>query len=526
MCKVRMIFLLILSCSLSGCAYIESVSRQVKLVQDQKVQPSQYKAKHIIENDNYFVYGKLKDGNKEIGTRSLAVAATSDDFERDETVDVNHIGKVGSYYALHLPEGEYELLVLEDENEDGMYSGIEVIGSTVLNLTPDAYSSKVIGNVDIQLFSQATPFAHKLEIPVHTVEVLEQSFFYPKGSIRPLDDPVFSRRISKLGLYDPPAFLEIAPMMFYALEEDTAHKVPVIFVHGISGSPTEFRAIISSLDRDRYKPWFFYYPSGSDLGKLAELFYDIYLSGKVVGRGSTDVVIVAHSMGGLVVREALNLYEGDEKEIPVKLFISMASPFGGISSAQSGVDNAPLVIPVWRNLTPKGGFIKNLFRNPLPSSVEHHLIYAYRNSGDEDDSDGIVPVRSQLPMAVEEGLSGRYGFKAGHAEILKEQDAIDVLISLISQVRSPFPDEHLFYIDMGGFDVELDNSYSGIEKRLIRNNGFYMRAVANGDVAPVPLNRHFLHVMQGKAEPLSPVDTAWLKFRSDYPELASGVQGQ
>lgn len=67
--------------------------------------------------------------------------------------------------------------------------------------------------------------------------------------------------------------------MFYALEEDEAHKIPVVFVHGIGDSARAFEPIISQLDRDRYKPWFFYYPSGGDLDQLAGLFYNLFLSG-------------------------------------------------------------------------------------------------------------------------------------------------------------------------------------------------------------------------------------------------------
>lgn len=59
-------------------------------------------------------------------------------------------------------------------------------------------------------------------------------------------------------------------MMFYALEEDIGYKIPVIFVHGINGSPREFAEIVKYLDRRLYRPWFFYYPSGNDLGQLSE----------------------------------------------------------------------------------------------------------------------------------------------------------------------------------------------------------------------------------------------------------------
>jgi pimeloyl-ACP methyl ester carboxylesterase len=122
-------------------------------------------------------------------------------------------------------------------------------------------------------------------------------------------------------MYDPASFFEQAPTTFYALEEDLGYKIPVVFVHGIAGSAREFEFFIGRLDRLRYKPWFFHYPSGGDLGRLAELFYQIFLSGEVYQSDGMPMIIVAHSMGGLVVREAINKYEGKASENQVHLFV-------------------------------------------------------------------------------------------------------------------------------------------------------------------------------------------------------------
>lgn len=56
--------------------------------------------------------------------------------------------------------------------------------------------------------------------------------------------------------YDPASFLENAPTMFYALEEDLEFKIPVVFFHGIGGSIRDFEPIVNQIDRERYKPWF------------------------------------------------------------------------------------------------------------------------------------------------------------------------------------------------------------------------------------------------------------------------------
>lgn len=508
---------------LTSCAYLQGVSNQNNLLQSQQNDPRQNTVKHLVERDTFFVYGRLTGPSLGKDRHALAIAALSDKYRHDEIVDVNHLGKVGSFYGLNLPEGAYRLLVLEDKDRDGVFRETEVVGQRTLDLQALSDRGKIVGRIDIRLDQTVSLALPELAIPAAEPPAAQSSLFYPKGTIRSLDDPIFSRRMATLGMYDPAAFLEDAPMMFYALEEDTFYKIPVIFVHGIGGSPVEFQSIIDRLDRRRYKPWFFYYPSGMDLQQLADMFYEIFLSGKAVKRGTFDMVIVAHSMGGLVVREALNRYQGNATENRVRLFVSLASPFGGLSSARAAVDHAPLVLPAWRNLSPTGSFIQQLFRNPLPGPVEHHLIYAYRNSGEADDSDGVVPVYSQLPASATGKIAGQYGFRATHTGILGDPAGIEKVIDLIRRVKNVFPEEHLDYLARGGFTVELDNSYTPLEKFMIRSIGLYLRALDTGELKPVPLSSHFLAVAHGSEIPKYDVETAWLKFRNDYPDLAAGT---
>lgn len=115
----------------------------------------------------------------------------------------------------------------------------------------------------------------------------------------------------------------------------------------------------------------------------------------------------------------------------------------------------------------------------------------------------------------------QYGFQSGHAELLRNPAAIDAVINLIGSTKSFFPDEHIDYLSKGGFDVVLDDSYSEMEKKVIRIMGIYLSALANGELEPEPFNEPFLAVVRGNAKPASDFDTAWLKFRKDYPELAT-----
>lgn len=509
---------------LCSCAYMGSLAKQNKLQALQKHNPSQYAEKHIIERDYFFVYGKLTGGLKKSDQVDIAVAALSSEFEREELVDVNYLGKVNSYYGLNLPKGGYRLVVLADQNADGKFSDSEVIGEKQLSVNTQSFPEGVARDINIAILAKPVALGKKLTLPSPQHNATKQSLFFPKGTLRSLDDPIFSSHMASLGLYDPNLFMESAPTLFYALEEDTIQKIPVIFVHGIGGSVTQFSDIVNSLDTERYKPWFFYYPSGVDLNNTAAMFYDIFLSGKLIEKGLARPIIIAHSMGGLVVREALNLYQNIPKEIHPAQFISIASPFGGMASAQSGVNRAPLVLPAWHDLTPQGEFIQELFRKPLPETTQHYLLYAYLNADTPEDNDGVVPLLSQRCDAVKVATTEQYGFNASHTDILQNPDALATLSSLMGKVESPFPDEHLRYFAMGGFEVTLSKHYSNEEKYIIHSMGKYLKALANANLRPIAINRDFLAVVEGSQKAKSPFETAWVKFAEDFPELVRDTE--
>ena len=509
----------------SGCTYLRYTSVQKRYEAQHDETPRQWLAKHVLGKDTWFVYGRLLETPASAGaTESLSVVALSNRYRPNEVVEVNRLGKAASYFGMNLPQGEYRLLVLADSNGNGIYDEGEVVGETAVHLASSTFPDKVAGSVDIALvapYGVAIPDLAAIAVPIE--RPARESLFFPKGALRSIDDPIFSEATAQMGIYDPAAFVEIAPMMFYALEEDAGYKVPVVFVHGIGGSPRQFSTMVEGLDRTRSKPWFFYYPSGADLEQLARLFHDVFLSGRVIPREGAPMVIVAHSMGGLVVREAMNLRTAAGSGVDVAAIVTLATPFGGDPSARLGVDNAPIVPPAWRDLDPAGAFIQGLFRQPLPPSTEHHLIYAYRSRDDiARGSDGVVPLAQQLPAPALRSATRTYGFEAEHTAILRTPRAVDSVAALVAQVKNPLPEEHLRLLAAGGFDVPLGEAYGARERHALETYGRYLRALANGALAPIhPEQRHFVAVTQGTATPTNDFESAWLKFRADYPDLAA-----
>jgi triacylglycerol esterase/lipase EstA (alpha/beta hydrolase family) len=507
---------------LSGCTYVKNMGKQTRLRVENWGAPAQSVNKHLIGTEKFFLFGRLVGIEAPPG-RALAVVALSDRYQRNEIVDVNYVSRMGVTYALHLPAGDYRLLVLCDFDGDGFFDGQEIAGERRISLGEAPAAEKVIGGIDLAVGSATARPGVVLRLGVPPQAARAESLFYPRGSLRSLDDPIFSPRMARLGLYEPAAFLEAAPMMFYALEEDESYKIPVVFVHGIDGTARDFETMVAGLDRTRYRFWFFYYPSGGDLAQFGELFYKVFLSGETIplAKANTPLAIVAHSMGGLVVREALNHCTGAAGETQVAQLITISSPMGGHPAAKAAV-NAPLAVPAWRDLVPDSAFIKQLHRRPLPAGVNYHLYYSFGNPGTlklGENSDGVVPLSSQLVAAAQNEAAEQRGFNDNHTDILRNPEAIARIAALLAEVKPPLPEAQLALLRKGGYAVELGSHYTPMEQYAIHHLARYLEALASGLLVPTnPAETHFVDVCQGRAAPASELDTGWLKFMRDHPD--------
>lgn len=281
--------------------------------------------------------------------------------------------------------------------------------STGAQPTPPAGSlfkvrTKLVGDVDIQL-----------------------------GRLTDLDQPAFDPEMAALGMWQPTNFLKSGLVGIYFLEPYSPKKIPVLFVHGVNGTPRDFSTLAARLDRNRYQPWFFYYPSGLEIPTLGHGLLGI-LNKLWAERPFSQLHIVAHSMGGLVTRSFLNAC-GEENECDfVRSFTSISSPFAGVKEAKSGLEYAPVVMPVWKSMSPESTFVQTLFSTPLATGVKHHMIFGYRNTTmlSATSSDGTVTLESQLPGAAQEQASSVRGFNEDHISILHSTPVcarIDAIIS-------------------------------------------------------------------------------------------------
>ncbi len=321
-------------------------------------------------------------------------------------------------YELIVPDGRYTLVAFGDRNGDGLVgqqdpvamlsSPVEVSGAGIVTLLDLSLAYGEVQAVRDQLPSRSTA-------PKHSTQV---------GAIADLEAPAFSAQSGSEGYWAPlDSFRRIGGNVYFLEPYDPA-RTPVVFVHGASGSAQDWRDFFDGLDRTRYQAWFFQYPSGASLDSMAHLFYWKLLNLQI-RYGFQRVHIVAHSMGGLVVRRFV-LNHGEQFP-QLGQFVSISTPWGGESAAAVGVKHSPAVVPSWRDMQPDGAFLNALFERPLPAPSSHTLLFSHRGGYNlmRPNTDGVVTLASQLRPDAQAQARLVMGFDEDHVSILSAREVID-----------------------------------------------------------------------------------------------------
>jgi len=254
------------------------------------------------------------------------------------------------------------------------------------------------------------------------------------GKVTPLDSPLFSFEQAEKGLWTPFAFVEDGGAGIHFLEPYDPRRIPILFVHGISGTPRNFTKLIESVDTSRYQVWFLSYPSGLPLSWVARGMFQFMelLHRKLRFR---ELHIVAHSMGGLVSRGALNLCARGGTCRYLRSYTTISTPWNGVASARNGVRWAPTAVPVWHDLDPDSEFVATLFETLLPDGLPHYLLFGYRNDTlfDNESGDGVIRLSSQLRSDAQQGATLVRGFNEGHVSILASEEVGALISSILAQ---------------------------------------------------------------------------------------------
>jgi len=424
----KTMLLLIITLFFSACSYMGSVSRYYES-QDTKIRDGNNLC--LVSDECTIVHGEFHTDNP-----STYIALISQMREGEQvllTANVlspSHRSKQYKYtYGIYLPVGEFHIDII---HSDSSFKKIELVtqNSEVINvLKEDIYGeSKKIVVVDTIIESKNRDIKNdhtryiKNQLHVKKVEtLLHNQQMFNRNKIYTTDDPIFSQKMVEYGMFNIAKFSKHADYI-YAFDTPDTSKIPVLFVHGSFGSPKNFAKMINELDRDKYVPYAIYYPTGESLKFYADIFASVFLSSHVVQ--DIPFIVVAHSNGGLMVRDAFNKKESYHTKSK-HLFISIASPFAGLESAK-GAQKAPYVIPLWKDVASDSLFIENLFSHTLHNTT-HDLIFAYKGESGftilgSENSDGVVTLKSQLRSDVQDESQSVYGFNESHTSILESDE--------------------------------------------------------------------------------------------------------
>jgi pimeloyl-ACP methyl ester carboxylesterase len=357
---------------------------------------------------------------------------------------VEHVTLEGEgLWGLPLPPGAYEIAAFADSDGDGacgdepflsasgdplVLAPGERVEELALVVPADGRFLRARDAFDLAGLRARSPAEQERRL-------LEQCAVL--GGLTTLGDPRFETPIGRMGLWRRVDFTLTQGPGIWFLEPYDPGRIPVLFVHGITGHPREFAALVEQLDARRFQPWFFFYPSGTSLQESGRLLASL-LARLQSGHGFDRLAIVAHSMGGLVARAAVFEYEAATGRPDIRVCVSISAPVAGDAFAARGADGPGLLPmpPALRDLAAGSPFLAGLFQldpdthhrpRRLPSHVQLHLLYGYDNGGTGDSGDGVLTLAQMLRPELQAEARSALGVDATHTGILRAEASFAAL---------------------------------------------------------------------------------------------------
>ena len=246
------------------------------------------------------------------------------------------------------------------------------------------------------------------------------------GDVVSLDEKRFAEKEGSGGLWRPLDFLTGNSLGVYFLEPYDPKRIPVLFVYGIGGSPQDMRYLMEHFDKKRYQCWFFNYPSGMRLERVATA---MATGLKVLKQryGFQKCYVVAHSMGGLVAHAAIDSEAKSAGTNFIPKFVTISTPWGGHQAAASGIRHLKKPVPSWLDVAPGSDFLLAMYATPLPKGTTYYLIYGSKEGGPiwlKEANDGVVTVASETDPRIKKESSAVTHYRYGHVEILNQSDTL------------------------------------------------------------------------------------------------------
>jgi len=337
------------------------------------------------------------------------------------------VSEQGDYRFTALP-GEYIIFSFVDVNGDGVFQRGTEHGNYHDHEGPllfhvEANETVTVEDLDI--------IGHP-PLPPATIKVTrsEGKNFQNIGKITSFMDPDFTRDNFAMGTWHPMDFYKKVGGGLYMLQPFQQGKMPVIFVHGLNGGPPDFKAIVEGLDTQNYQPWVLFYPSGFKLDIISDYLVQAVQQLKQ-RHGFEEFVVIAHSMGGLVARSFIMKYT---QRFPrhaekIKIFMTINSPFGGIDGAATAVKYSPITVPAWTDVATKSEFLKNIVNWNWPENIPYYLMFSYNDGAD----DGVVALKSQIPLKLQKESVRLFGFTNDHVGTLGDHRFLTIFNSILAK---------------------------------------------------------------------------------------------
>ncbi len=336
------------------------------------------------------------------------------------------VGDIGIASFDLLTSHVYGIAAFTDENQSGKYERGEPLAFQE-NVRPAQFTD---GDTPTQVLTLALTRQHR-QLPTAVVTMpkedrkLGAALRASLGKVASLHDPRFSEANGSAGMWRPSDFLSDSALGIYFTEPYDPKRIPVLFVHGLGGSPRDFSSMMAHFDRARYQLWFFHYPSGMRLGRLSGALTK-GLEVLQQRHGFRECHIVAHSMGGLVSAASIQSASCEAKTNFVTKFVTISSPFGGHEAAELAVRHLSRPVPAWIDVAPQSAFLAGLARTSLPEGTRYDLIY-----GAAGPDDGVVTVASQLESFNRAKASSVTCFAYSHEQILNEPAVVQHVLECL-----------------------------------------------------------------------------------------------
>ncbi len=258
-------------------------------------------------------------------------------------------------------------------------------------------------------------------VPVKNAELVEVMQRARSGDVvLPLDHALFAPETAEVGHWHSDFFLANYGTALILAAPFSADRVPLVLVPGINGSARDFAELVRHIDRSRYQPLYFVYPSGMALaGAARQLGARLR---ELVGRHAVDrFAVIAHSMGGLVAAAVV-----DEVDVPEALpgwrtLIAISSPFAGVETAQYA-ERLPQHPPAWDDLAGRSAFLSKLQATRFPPTLDFYLFFGARSSrrllSTLGNNDGVLTLEAVVGSPLSGSARDVFGFYEDHMSIL------------------------------------------------------------------------------------------------------------